>query len=383
MDVSSLAETLLTAIDSYRGVVDVFLIVLATATIAFVVGVVLRRLMTQAERTNNRYDDALIDSARRPAALLVWVTGLALAAQRAFDDPLVIGYVETAREVGVVIVVALFASSFSRHVEARVVADAANADSEARIDETTVTAIGKIVRLSIAITAGLTILQSMGISISGVLAFGGIGGIAVGFAARDLLANFFGALMIFLDRPFSKGDWIRSPDRNIEGTVEDIGWRLTRIRTFDQRPLYVPNSVFTSLTVENPSRMFNRRIYETFGVRYADVDVVKDIVDEVREYLSHHDAIDTDRTLMVHLNAFGESSLDFFVYTFTRTTNWVEFHGIKEEILLHIADVIRSHGAAVAFPTRTLDLPEPQAEHLGNAAVHSQSGAGRAGEGRT
>lgn len=68
--------------------------------------------------------------------------------------------------------------------------------------------------------------------------------------------------MIYFDRPFKVGDWIRSPDRQIEGTVERIGWRMTIIRTFDKRPLYVPNSVFSSIVVENPSRMLNRRIYE-------------------------------------------------------------------------------------------------------------------------
>ena len=114
------------------------------------------------------------------------------------------------------------------------------------------------------------ILQSLGVSVSGLLAFGGIGGIAVGFAARDLLANFLGGLSIYLDRPFTVGDWIRSPDREIEGTVEEIGWRMTRIRTFDQRPLYVPNSIFASVALENPSRMNNRRIYETLGIRYED-----------------------------------------------------------------------------------------------------------------
>ena len=92
-------------------------------------------------------------------------------------------------------------------------------------DETTVTAIAKLARVSIVITAALMAMQTLGISISGVLAFGGIGGIAVGFAAKDLLANFFGGLVIYLDRPFKVGDWIRSPDRDIEGTVVKIGWR--------------------------------------------------------------------------------------------------------------------------------------------------------------
>ena len=109
-----------------------------------------------------------------------------------------------------------------------------------------------------------------------------VGGIAVGFAARDLLANLFGGLTIYLDRPFSVGDWIRSPDRQIEGVVERIGWRSTVVRRFDKRPLYVPNSVFSTVVVENPSRMTNRRIYETIGLRYDDARVVGAITDAVR-----------------------------------------------------------------------------------------------------
>jgi MscS family membrane protein len=210
------------------------------------------------------------------------------------------------------------------------------------------------------ITAVLLVLQAFGFSISGVLAFGGIGGIAVGFAARDLLANFFGAMMIFLDRPFSVGDWVRSPDREIEGTVEEIGWRLTRIRTFDKRPLYIPNSVFTTLAVENPSRMHNRRIYETIGIRYDDIGVMAPIVADVETMLRAHEAIETDATLMVNFVDFGPSSVDFFVYCFTKTIVWSEFHVIKQDILLNIARIITQHGAEIAFPTQTLHIaPEP------------------------
>jgi MscS family membrane protein len=213
------------------------------------------------------------------------------------------------------------------------------------------------------------ILQSVGISVTGLLAFGGIGGIAVGFAARDLLANFLGGLSIYLDRPFTVGDWIRSPDREIEGTVEHIGWRMTRIRTFDQRPLYVPNAIFASVALENPSRMRNRRIYETLGIRYEDVSCMQGIVADVRSMLQQHEAIDTERTLIVNFVACGPSSLDFFVYTFTKTTNWVEYHGIKQDVLLRILAIVEGHGAEVAFPTQTLhveggvpkdDTPRPQ-----------------------
>ena len=95
-------------------------------------------------------------------------------------------------------------------------------------------AITKLLQMFVIITATLVVLQTLGVSVSGVLALGGIGGLAIGFAAKDLLANFFGGLMLYLDRPFAVGDWIRSPDREIEGDVEQIGWRLTRIRTFDK-----------------------------------------------------------------------------------------------------------------------------------------------------
>jgi MscS family membrane protein len=206
----------------------------------------------------------------------------------------------------------------------------------------------------------------MGVSISAVLAFGGIGGIAVGFAAKDLLANFFGGLIIYLDRPFSVGDWIRSSDRDIEGTVEYIGWRQTRIRTFDKRPLYVPNAIFNSITVENPSRMQNRRIYETIGIRYDDISLMQPIVEQVEKMLKAHEAIDTSQTLMVNFNAFSASSIDFFIYTFTKTTNWVEFHQIKQDILLKVSHIIQDNGGDIAYPTQRLQLEQLEPQLLKN-----------------
>ncbi len=230
--------------------------------------------------------------------------------------------------------------------------------SDQEVDASTVDAIGKLLKASVVIVGSLMVLQTLGFSISGVLAFGGIGGIAVGFAAKDMLANFFGGLMIYLDRPFKVGDWVRSPDRDIEGTVEKIGWRLTVIRTFDKRPLYVPNSTFTTIAVENPSRMHNRRIKETVGIRYDDVDKMATIVQKVKEMLLNHPDIDTEKTLIVNFNTFAPSSLDFFIYTFTKTTNWTEFHAIKQDVLLKIIDIIEGEGAECAFPTSTIHLAD-------------------------
>ena len=203
----------------------------------------------------------------------------------------------------------------------------------------------------------LKFLETLGFSLSGVLAFGGIGGLAIVFAAKDLLANFFGGLMIYLDRPFAVGDWVRSPDREIEGIVEKIGWRLTVIRCFDSRPRYIPNSVFTHITLENPSRMVNREIWETIGIRYDDASKMGNIVRDVKTMLQSHPDIDTSKFLMVAFNTFAPSSLDFFLYCLTKTPKWVEFHTVKQKVLLKILDIIHACGAEVALPTSTVHVP--------------------------
>jgi MscS family membrane protein len=340
----------------YTWVLYVFLIVLLTLFLAFFARIFLNKLAEKAQKTKNPWDDALVAAMHLPCRLFIWLMGISLSADlvayyaKASISPLT-GQV---RAVGVIIILAWFLVKLLKAFEANLTHKVDN--SPEIIDATTASAIGKLLRAAIIITTVLIVMQSLGYSISGVLAFGGIGGLAVGFAAKDLLANFFGGLTIYLDRPFKVGDWVRSPDKEIEGTVEDIGWRLTRIRTFDKRPLYVPNATFTQISLENPSRMLNRRIKETIGIRYKDANKMQSIVNDTREMLLNHDAIDTTQTLMVNFNEFAPSSLDFFIYTFTKTTNWEEFHHIKQDVMLAIINIITAHGAECAFPTSTLHL---------------------------
>lgn len=349
-------------IQEHAWVVEVFAMVLATATVHLLARISMRRLAGRLARTRNVYDDALLEAARGPLGLGIWIVGVSWAAELvgANGRAEIFDYVAPVREVAVDVLLVWFAVRFIRLAEQHVCDPTYR---ENPVDRTTATAVAKLLRASVIITGVLMALQELGFSISGVLAFGGVGGIAVGFAARDLLANFFGALMIFLDRPFSVGDWVRSPDREIEGTVEEIGWRLTRLRTFDQRPLYVPNSVWPSIAVENPSRMLNRRIYETLGVRYDDIGILARIVADVENMLREHVDIDQTRTLMVNFVSFGASSLDFMVYAFTRTVVWSEYHAVKQDVMFRISDIIAGHGAEIAFPTRTVHLaPAAEAE---------------------
>ncbi len=330
-------------------ILQVFAIIFIALLLDYVQKKILRRLQNQLEKTPNLWDDAFIHAVIKPLSVLIWVFGFSVAMDVAgLSNALKIF------EVGVIVVISWTLIRLIRFVESNVIKQQ---DVKGKtIDKTTADAISQLLRVSIIITSLLVGLQSLGFNISAVLAFGGIGGIAVGFAAKDLLANFFGGLMIYMDRPFSVGDWIRSPDRNIEGTVEKIGWRLTLIRTFDKRPLYIPNSMFASISVENPSRMTHRRINETIGIRYDDSKQLPRIITDVKDMLVNHPEIDNTQTLMVNFNEFSASSLDFFIYTFTKTTNWIKFHEVKQDVLFKITEIVEKHGAEMAFPTSTIHI---------------------------
>jgi MscS family membrane protein len=321
---------------------------------------IVRRLTKAADRTETQWDDVVLYAIFPPIQWVMWVV-LGLLSLSLF--PALDGIREALLRLSDTALLLLFgwlAHRLSGGIEEELLGE--HRGALASSDRATISAVARLSRIVLWVIAGIMILQSLGVSVSGLLAFGGVGGIAVGFAARDLLANFLGGLSIFLDRPFAVGDWIRSPDREIEGTVEDVGWRVTRIRTFDQRPLYVPNSVFSTVALENPSRMLNRRIYETIGIRYDDAGAMEQIVAEVKEMLVAHDDIDKGKTLMVNFVAFGASSLDFFIYCFTRTTDWATYHGVKQDVLVKILKIIEGQGAEVAFPTRTVLLSPPEAD---------------------
>ncbi len=343
--------------EATRLFIQVFSIVFCTLLLNFVSSGILRRLHKKSKLTTTPWDEVLIDAVRKPATVLIWIVGIAFAAKVLHQNTAsaILESVPTVRDIAIILCIGWFLQRFIARVEANLLKR--TPENGKNIDQTTINAIGKLLRISVMITIGLIILQQLGFSITGVLAFGGIGGVAIGFASKELLSNFFGALMIYMDRPFAVGDWIRSPDRNIEGTVTDIGWRITTITTFDSRPLYVPNATFTSIAVENPSRMSHRRINEIIGVRYDDGSRLPAIVADVKAMLRAHEEIDQGQTLMVNFDKFASSSLDFFIYTFTRTTNWVRYHEVKQDVLFQIMQIIEQHGAEVAIPTSTIHVP--------------------------
>ena len=312
-------------------------------------------LKEKAKRTKTIWDDVFLGALPKPISIIIWISAISYIAdiiQQATQKMLFYELFDPAREIGIILCLVVFVIGLINKAEQNILIH-----SEVS-DQTTIHALAKLGYVTVGIAAGLTLLQTLGLSISGLMAFGGMGGIAIGFAAQDLLSNFFGGLFIYTDRPFSVGDWIRSSDRDIEGIVEKIGWRVTRIRTFDQRPLYVPNSIFSHIALENGSRMTNRRIKETIGIRYEDAGKMRKIIELVREMLLSHPEIDTSKTLIVNFNAFASSSLDFYISTYTKTTNVVDYHQIKQDVLLKVLDIIEGQGAECAFPTSTVHMAD-------------------------
>lgn len=337
-------------------IVQIFIILVLTQLAKIFALKLLNKLEAKVVATKNIWDDLIIEVAKKPLAAFIWLQGLLLAVKVLdANSQLNLGasLVLTSKAVTIVLVTWLMLLLING-LTTKLASDKA---LKTPLDPTTAQATNKLLKAAVLITSGLVLLQVFGFSISGILAFGGVGGIAVGFAARDLLANFFGALLLYFDRPFTVGDWIRSPDREIEGTVEEIGWRITRIRTFDQRPLYVPNSIFANISVENPSRMFNRRIKESFSIRYEDADKMSDLIAAIKSYLKNHPDLETEkRTLIVNFDTYGPYSLNFFIYTFTKTTNWVDYHQIKQGVLLGIHELISQAGAQLTLPKRSLEF---------------------------
>ena len=212
--------------------------------------------------------------------------------------------------------------------------------------------------------AVLMLVQNLGYSISGLLASLGIGGLAVALAAKDSLSNIFGSLMILLDRPFTLGDWVKVGD--MEGTIEEVGFRSTRIRTFAKTQITIPNSTLMNMSIDNFSRMPKRRIKMTVGITYATTPAkMRQAVADIKLMLRNHPAIDQD-FFLVNFTDFGPSSLDIMVYCFTSSTVWNEYLDAREDVCLKIMETLENLGLEIAFPSRSVYLQQMETDQLAN-----------------
>ncbi|NOX15648.1 MAG: mechanosensitive ion channel family protein [Epsilonproteobacteria bacterium] len=223
--------------------------------------------------------------------------------------------------------------------------------------------IVKTLKILVVIIAFMSILQGLGINVSAFLASLGLVGMAFALAAKDTAANLFGSLVVFTDRPFKLGDWVLTPD--VEGTVENIGIRSTRIRAFSQALISVPNATIANSPITNWSQMGKRRIKTKVGLTYKTTKKqMQNILEDLRDMLKNHDDVHND-TIMIRFDEFGSSSLNIFCYFFTNTTNWAKFLEVKEDINFKIMDIVEKNGTSFAFPSQSVYIESLPKQTMG------------------
>lgn len=272
----------------------------------------------------------------------------------AFDAEYIKKNVSTARNIILVILTTWLVFKFNKELNHYFVAKIKNKVID--YDRTSIDFIFRILSLIIAFIAFLIILNFLGADIMPLIAFGGVGAAVVGFAGKDMFSNFFGALMLHITRPFSKGDVIDIPEKSIYGVVEDIGWYMTLIIDLETCPHYIPNSIFSSLYIKNISRRTNRRIDEKISVRYKDFESLSTIIDQIEAYLKNHISIENTRPIQVYFTTYNAYSLDISIKAYTKTKAYEEFMSVKQEVLLYIKKIIENINADIPFPTTTVEI---------------------------
>lgn len=216
--------------------------------------------------------------------------------------------------------------------------------------------LSKIIKAAFIVIGTATILEIWGIEVAPLIAGLGLFGVAVALGAQDVFKNLIAGLFILGERRFNPGDWVLV-DGVVEGTVEHIGFRTTTVRRFDKAPVYVPNAQLADHAVTNFSRMTYRRIKWLIGIEYnASSEQLKQIRSGIEAYIAGNaDFARPDETsTFVHIDRFSDSSIDILLYAFTRTTDWIEWLKVKEDLLLHIKELVEETGTGFAFPSRSL-----------------------------
>ena len=321
---------------------------------------VVGRLARWAEKTENRVDDAAVQALEPPLRFLPLVVGLFLAkeilplaglAERIADDVL--------RSLAAFV---LFWALYRLAEPLRGLAGRVEAKIGAEVVDWTVRGL----KIAFVALGAITVLEIWGIQVAPILAGLGLIGVAVALGAQDLFRNLIAGLLIIGERRLAHGEWIKI-EGGVEGTVEAIGFRSTRVRQFDKAPIYVPNAKLADTALVNYTRMTHRRIYWMIGVEYrTTIDQLRRIRDGIEAFVLEDDAFahPPEVPTFVRIDRLSESSIDIMVYCFTVTTSWGEWLAIKERLAYRIMAIVEEAGTGLAFPSRSLyietggDAPE-------------------------
>jgi MscS family membrane protein len=208
----------------------------------------------------------------------------------------------------------------------------------------------------ILIAIGISMaLHNWGVNVTGIVASLGLGGLAFALAAKDTASNLFASIALLLDNSIKGGEWVKVG--GVEGVVESVGMRTTKIRSFEKSLYTVPNHLIANNPIENFSRRGVRRIKINVGLTYdTNSRQLENIVNQTREMLQQHPRISQKETLLVNFNSLDESALSIFIYAFTHTAQWDHYLEIREDIHLKIMKIVEENHSSFAFPSQSIYL---------------------------
>ena len=315
----------------------------------------MKSVQRMARKTQTDLDDQILETLEKPLEFAFVVVGLYIAGQYVIlSETLSVIFAQVVRSL---IAFTLFWAIFRAIDPLSALFDRAiGLFGSASMHETVKGFFVKVAKALIVCLGVAAIFQEWGFNVAAVLGSLGLVGMAVALGAQSFIGNMFAGLTIFLDRMFEKGNWIKTPD--VEGTVEDIGFRATKVRRFDKALVTIPNSKLASEALINFSRMTQRRIYWSIGVEYRTTkEQLRDIIQDISDYLHSHPDFETDPTktkTFVYLDSFGASSIDLMLYCFTKTTEWGEWLAVKEQLAYKVKEIVEGHGTSFAFPSTSL-----------------------------
>jgi MscS family membrane protein len=321
---------------------------------------VVRGLAKLADKSSNSFDDALVEAVAVPLKIVPVIIGafIALRVVHIEGDAALVAE----KVLQSVIALAVF-WTLSRAVNAF---EFMFKGLKRTLSATIVDWMVRAVQFVLIVLGFGAVAEIWGIPVAPLIASLGVFGIAIGLAAQDLFKNLIAGILILAEKRFVPGEWIKV-DGLVEGTVEKINFRSTLVRRFDKSPVFVPNAKLADNAVTNFSRMTHRRIKWVVGVEYrTTVEQLKYIRDEIEAWLWRDErfAKPPETALFVRVDSFNESSIDFLIYTFTKTTNWGEWLAIKEEMAVAVFEIIEKAGTGFAFPSRTLYMQQQDAPEI-------------------
>jgi len=222
------------------------------------------------------------------------------------------------------------------------------------LDATGLSILSKLLTVLIGAIVFVMLNDVFGIQLTTMLAIGGVGGLALAFASQEIIANFFGGLMIHVTRPFVLEEYVAIPSHNIEGTIEEIGWYQTRVRELSKTPIYIPNSLFSKTYLVNKSRMTHRMVDSTFFVHIEPYETALSLVADIEEYVETEPRFDQFQWHAIWIESVQGSVCQLRIMVLARTAVAVEFYRFRNEVFLHILELIEARGGKLLIEPQSV-----------------------------